>query len=167
LPKDRYYFRRFEMLQFNKMYDADEDAMGSFGYYGNGWLYDTERPAKWSEFDYNGKNHVIVCAHNADEQHWFCEDDDCTWTATAATPDLAIAEELCMIIAADNFDEYGCEDGVNITAYGVFSMMYRDADVAETGDLPKNEFEEFMLDVCMGYARMAVKQYARDEWEDF
>lgn len=155
------------MLQFNTMYDADKDAMGGLGYYGNGWLYDTNRPAKWGYLEYNGKNYTIVCAHSEDKQSWFCEDDDCIWTATAVQPDLAIADELCMIIALDNFNEYGCEDGVNITAYDVFSMMYRDANVTETGDWPKGDFEQFMLDVCLGYARMAVKFYAKDEWEDF
>ena len=87
------------MLKFNEMQPADKDRMEALGYYGNGWLYDTTKPARWTTIHYDFGDGVesdlhVVAAFADYEGIWFCEDDDGNWTGMGDTPDEAI-EEWC------------------------------------------------------------------------
>ena len=83
------------MLKFDEMEPADESRMESLGYYGNGWLYDTTKPARWTTIRHDFGDGVeldlhVTAAFSDHDGYWFCEDDDGNWTGIGASPDEAV-----------------------------------------------------------------------------
>lgn len=158
-------------INFRNMADASRDWMDDHGYFAGGPCYDTDMPAKHGRFEYGGATYEMIVGHADDE--WFAEIEDedgaAVETWTNVQPDLAIAEVLCRLIAPTAYKEEGnCEDAVNRVAYESLSLVLRGyADAATNGEGFYDGHEVFMLDVCMGYARRAVKAVAKDEWKEF
>lgn len=76
------------MVEFDKMHTATENDMEEMGYYGNGFLYDTEKPAKWQMAYHKGEVVILVVAFG--DECWFCEDDEGLFTGLGETPEAAI-----------------------------------------------------------------------------
>lgn len=157
------------MLNFGTMADSTSEWMEEHGYWGNGPLWDTDKPCRHGEFTYDGMSYTIVVGHYDDV--WFAEttDDELNAeTQTGSYPDLALIECLSYLIAPIAFSEEGnCEDAVNRVAYDTFSLMYRNENVAYTAEWPTDAFELLMLGLMFEAARRAVKFYARDLWVEF
>lgn len=173
LSRDCLGRRRPIEVSFDNMLKSTEEWMDGHGYFAGGPCYDVDKPAKHCYFEYDYDEYAMIVGHGDGE--WFAEIEDAdgaaveTWTNVQ--PDLAIAEALCMLIARTAYAEEGnCEDAVNRTAYETFSLMHRGyANAATQGEGPDfgDAYECFMLDTCMGYARRAVKYYAKDMWREF
>ena len=73
---------------------ATPDDMERLGYYGNGFLYDTSKPAWWGDVYVNGEAVTVVVGYDGAEGLWFCEDDGGTLDGVAfgTTPEEALAE---------------------------------------------------------------------------
>lgn len=158
-------------INFHDMTPVTEEWMDEHGYFAGGPCYDVDWPAKHGRFEYGGAIYEMIVGHADGE--WFAEIEDedhaAVETWTNVHPDLAVMEALCRLIAHVAFPEEGnCEDAVNRVAYESLSLMLRGyADAATNGEGFYDGHEVFMLDVCMGFARRAVKAVAKDEWREF
>lgn len=160
-------------VNFNDMEQATREWMDEHGYFAGGPCYDVDKPARHGRFEYDGERFTMIVGHYDGE--WFAEIEDAdgaaveTWTNVH--PDLAIMEALCRLIAPTAYEDEGnCEDAVNRTAYEALALMLRgDAGKGGTDEAACffDGHETWMLDVCLGFARRAVKFYAGDEWREF
>jgi hypothetical protein len=68
------------------------DDMEELGYYGNGWLYDTSKPAWWQDVRVGDETLAVVVAYDGDDGRWFCEDDSGAMNGIAfgTTPEEAL-----------------------------------------------------------------------------
>lgn len=158
------------MLRFDTMTDSTFEWMEAHGYYGNGPLWDVDKPCKHGTFTYDDMEYTVVVGHYDDV--WFAETTDENLDAETQTsglhPDIALIECLSYLIAPIAFAEEGnCEDAVYRVAYDTFSIMYRNENVAYTAEWPTGEHEMLMLDIMKGVARRAVKFFAADLWQEF
>ncbi len=160
-------------VNFNDMTPATKEWMDAHGYFAGGPCYDVDKPAKHGRFEYGGAIYETIVGHYDGE--WFAEVEDgdgaAVETRTNVHPDLAIMEALCFVVARTALAEEGnCEDAVNRVGYEVLALMLRgDAGKGGTDEAAYffDAHETWMLDVCLGFARRAVRFFAGDEWEEF
>jgi len=79
-------------MNIKALYPATPDDMERLGYYGNGWLYDTDRPAWWGDVRVGDETLAVVVAYDSNESRWFCEDDSGAMNGIAfgTTPEEAL-----------------------------------------------------------------------------
>lgn len=77
-------------MTLKALYPATTEDMERLGYYGNGWLYDTDQPAWWGDVTTGGEAVTVVVAHA--DGRWFCEDDSGAMNGIAfgTTPEEAL-----------------------------------------------------------------------------
>ena len=162
------------MINFQEMTPATKDWMAEHGYFGGGPCYDVDKPARHGEFTFDGHTYTLVAGHYDD--YWFAEIEyedggvDETFKSEI-DPNLAIMETLCMLMAPTVFAEEGnCEDAASRLAHECFGRMFFKRPELSAWGYANGMFgmaQFALLDMCMGYARKAVKFYAADLWEEF
>ena len=159
------------MINFQEMEPATKEWMAEHGYFGGGPCYDVDKPARHGEFTFDGHTYTLVAGHYDD--YWFAEIEyedggaDETFKSEI-DPNLAIMETLCMLMAPTVFAEEGnCEDAVNRLAHECFSRMFCPEVSVRIYANGHSTTWLVLLDMCMGYARKAVKFYAAELWEEF